>query len=403
MKLNQNILAIADSITLAFNDEAIRLAKEGQTIYNLTAGQLPFRPDTEFLKCLVESSQELKSYQYSPGAGFLDLRQKITQRIAKLRGVSIPFEKREFDCVLSNGAKQSIYNAIGAIVNPSEEVIILAPYWTSYPEIVKLWGGIPRIINCSKQDLFIPSLELIEKNINTKTKCIMLNSPNNPSGVYYSKEWMAGFANLLEKHPNIFVLSDEIYYDLCYTSGVPSYFYQENPKLLERTIIIDGISKTLASTGLRLGYAIAEKSVAEMMTRIQVQTTSGPNSLVQVALLKYDFSRVENFLKPALERLRENVKILRESFIKHELSSAWYEPTSAFYFMLDLSQTPFHKKLTDQDMSLDVSLRLLKESGVAVVPGIGFGLPNTLRLSLIVDKEIFVPAVQKIMQFLSEP
>jgi aspartate aminotransferase len=293
MELSSRVKGMAESVTLKLNSKAVELSEKGQQVYNLTAGQLPFRPPQDFIDAIRSELDFLKSYQYSPVTGFVDLRKKIIRHIEETRGINFSadiFDGKEFDCVISNGAKHSISNILGALIDPGDEVIIISPYWISYPEMIKFCRGIPVEVKSSIFDVFTPPLSEIRKAISPKTKAIIINSPNNPAGVHYSDEWMSEFAELLLEHPEIAIISDEIYFEVCYYDPKPTYFYQKKPELLLRTIIVDGISKAFASTGLRIGYCVAPKNICKGIENLQGQLTSSANSLVQRGMMNYNFA-----------------------------------------------------------------------------------------------------------------
>lgn len=404
MKLSSRVRDINESVTLKLNAKAVALSEEGKEIYNLTAGQLPFRPMPEFSNLLRGELDFLKSFQYAPVAGFPELRKKVKQRLETSRGIKLP---ENFDCVVSNGAKHAIANVLGCLLEHGEEVILLAPYWVSYPEMVKFCRGIPVVVSSSAFEQFEPALEDIEAAINDKTKVIIVNSPNNPAGIHYSEQWMRGFAEIMKRHPEVAIISDEIYYELAYFDPKPTFFYQFAPELLDRTVIVDGISKTFASTGLRIGWCVGPSDLTSAAAKLQGQTTSGANSLVQRALINFDLASVEVFLEPIKRHLRENAEVLRESLRIEKLSHAWYQSTSAFYFLIDFSQVPvierFKKNETDtSDYSFEFCEALLEEFGVAAVPGQAFGSPNTARISLVMEKEPFKVACQKLVEFMAK-
>lgn len=408
MELSSRIKGMAESVTLKLNSKAMELQESGKQVYNLTAGQLPFRPPQDFIDAIRSELDFLKSYQYSPVAGFLDLRKKIISHVEETRGINFSspeFEDVGFDCVISNGAKHSISNILGAIVDPGDEVIIISPYWISYPEMIKFCRGVPVIVKSSIFDVFTPPLIEIRKSISAKTKAIIINSPNNPAGVHYSSEWMSEFADLLLEYPDVSVISDEIYFEVCYYDPKPTYFYQIKPELLKRTIIVDGISKAFASTGLRIGYCIGPKNLCKALENLQGQLTSSANSLIQRAMTNYNFGNSGQFLVPVKNHLRDNATIIREKFKDHNLMKCWYQPVSAFYFMIDFSQTPvFEKYKIDKNDKTDYSVKICEDMlntlGVVIVPGTDFGMTNSARISLVLHKEVFSEAIEKIVQFL---
>lgn len=405
MELSTRVRGMQESVTLRLNSKAMELTESGKQVYNLTAGQLPFRPPLDFIESIRSELDFLKSFQYSPVAGFPDLRKKIMNHIETSRGINFSNLDIEFDCVISNGAKHSISNILGALLNPSDEVIIISPYWISYPEMIKFCRAVPIVVQSSIFDVFTPPLAEIRKAISERTKAIIINSPNNPAGVHYSAEWMEEFAQILIENPHVNVISDEIYFEVIYYDPKPTYFYQKYPELLKRTIIVDGISKAFASTGLRIGYCVGPKNICKGIENLQGQLTSSANSLIQRAMMNYDFLNSNQFLTPVKNHLRENAVIIREKFKDANILKCWYQPVSAFYFMIDFTQTPvFSKyrqsKLDQTDYSYQICEDILDQLGVVIVPGTDFGMVNSARISLVLQATAFSEAMELIVQFL---
>lgn len=402
MFLSSRVKNINEPVTLKLNEKAQELHDSGVHVYNLTLGQLPFKPIPEFTNKIVAQVNFLKSFQYSPPAGFADLREKFMQSLEQSRGVK--FDRSQYDCVISNGAKHTIYNILGAVVDPGDEVVIISPYWISYPEMIKFWGGVPIVVKTKSYNAYIPDIDELKKVLTSRTKMIIINSPNNPSGLHYPDSWMQEFGNMMMEFPDTWILSDEIYCDLYYYDPKPSFYYQKKTELLARTIIVEGISKTYASPGLRIGYCVAPTKLAEAVTLIQSQTTSGPSSLIQRALMELDFQKNLEYLNPIKAHLRRNADILREAFRKANLSNCWYQTLSAFYFTLDFSLTPcyqIYKKENDSDVSTQICEDLLREKSVALIPASDFGLTNAARISLVLDKEPFTHAMERLTEFLN--
>ena len=398
MILSERVCSISDSMTLKMSERAMMLAKSGKKIYNLTAGELPFRPPEKFIQYINDESDSLKSYHYSPVAGISDLKGKIMNFHQETRKIQFVDVWDEMDCLISHGGKYALNNFFAALINPGDEVIIISPYWTTYPEQIKIYGGVAAIVETSQRSFFTPDWKHIQKKIKSKTRAIIINSPHNPTGIHYSQEWMEQFAHFMEDYPEIMIVSDEIYYLLGYQDFTPTYYYQKNPKLLRQTIIIDGISKFFASTGLRLGWAIAPKPLIKGMSRFQAQTTSGANSLIQRSLLGIDLPLIENYLEPIKKHLKSNVDILRDVYHRYGLGHSWYQPTSAFYYLMDFSHTRY--ATGTEDCSDQVCESLLEEYGIVTAPGSAFGIPHTIRINLAVDKAPFGQAVEKIIQFM---
>ena len=403
MKLSSRVQAMSDSITLKLNAQAVKLSEEGKKVYNLTSGQLPFLPMPELIAKINHEAKFLKSYQYSPVPGFPDLRKKFLNYFFQSRNIPID---PNFDAVISNGGKHAITNVVGALVEEGDEVLLLAPYWISYPEIVRLWGATPVIIDSSFFNNFTPSIDEIRNKITDKTRLLIINSPNNPAGIHYSKEWMQSLGQLLRSHPQIAILSDEIYYELSYYDPGPTYFYQDCPDLLSRTVVVDGISKSMAGTGLRLGYCLGDKKVISQVGKMQAQTTSGANSLIQRAVAELDFSLIKNFVAPVNHHLRANSQIVRSKLQEYDLSRCWYQTFSAFYFFLDMTLTPYYEKISQHnnagevDYSNQICSELLDNYGLALVPGSDFGMSNTARFSLVLPEKEFTAAMDLLMKVL---
>ena len=303
--------------------------------------------------------------------------------------------------MVSNGAKHVISNVLCSLVNPGDEVIIIAPYWVSYPAMIELYGGVTKVVESDFYDHFCPDIEGVKAAINDKTKAIIVNSPNNPVGIVYKPEWMKEFADLLSEHPDVCVISDEIYRELNYYDPTPSYFYQYNEALLERTVIISGVSKVMAATGLRIGWAVGPKAFIKKVGTLQGQTTSGANSLTQLALIQYDFNNLKEYLNPIKDHLRKNANILRDKLRENDLAHKWYQIDGAFYYLLDFKNLPileyFAGDKDESDYSAEICQKILTDCGVALVPGASFGSPNTARLSLVSENQVFKKAIDRII------
>lgn len=404
MYLSSRVKDSHTSVTLKVNEKVIEMAQSGKHVFNMTSGQLNIKPPSEFIHILGKQLNFLKSYQYSPIAGMGKLRNKFIDHFTAKRGVDLSVLEEPFDCVISNGSKHSLYNVFGALINPGDEVILLTPFWVSYPEMIKYWGGVPVVVKSHAFDAYTPSIDEIKKAICEKTKAIIINSPNNPAGIHYDDDWMEEFAIFLKDYPELVVISDEIYSDLSYFDPAPTYFYQKEPSTLNQTIIINSISKSFASTGLRIGYAIGNHRLTKAVSKIQSQTTSGPNSLIQRALIDFDFDLLETYFNPIKEQLRNSSQFLREAFRTRSLPHCYYQTTSAFYYLLDFSRMPIYEKYRDEqnsDFSQQIVEDILENTGVAVVPGSTFGYPNSARMSLTLEQVPFEEAINKLMDYIA--
>lgn len=406
MQLSSRVQTSKESVTLKVNEQVTKIAMSGRHVYNMTAGQLPFKPSSEFIRELEKQLNFLKSYQYGPTAGFGKLREKLLEHTRNKRSVSFDALPSEVDCVISNGSKQSLYNVLGALINPGDEVGLLTPYWVSYPEMIRFWGGVVKEVHSHTFDAYTPALDEVESIITPKLKAIIINSPNNPAGIHYSDEWMKGFGEIVKRYPELIIISDELYSEISYFDPAPTYFYQYFPELLAQTVIVDGISKSFACTGLRIGYCIGDKKLMDGIAKLQSQTTSGPNSLVQRALIDFNFHLLENFFDPVKQQLRSCAQILREAFRSHGLSHCWYQTTSAFYYLIDFSRMPFYERYVSGDEKRDCSEEIvndiLESTGVALVPGAAFGHPNTARMSMTIEVAPFEEGVNKLVAYMAK-
>jgi aspartate aminotransferase len=401
MLLNSRVKGLTDSITMRLNEKALQMMEEGKVIYNLSGGQLPIKPMAEFIEKIHHQLNFLKSYQYSPSAGFTNLRKKLIKHFVEKRHLPPEVFEQGWDAIISNGSKHSLYNALGALLDPGDEVILLAPYWVSYPEMIKFWGGTPIVVRSNVFDAFVPAVDDIRKFITPRTRAIIVNSPNNPSGVHYSEPWMREFGQLLRDHPDLVAISDEVYSDITYFDPKPSYFYQFDHSLLKQTVIVHAISKSLAATGLRLGYTIGPANLVDAMAKIQGQTTSGANSLIQRAVMDLDLNSIEPFLGPVKNHIRQNAATLREKFREANLGHCWYQSTSAFYFMIDFSRTPMFSRFdSETDHCNQIADELLEQEGITVVPGFDFGIPNSARIALVIEEIPFQEAISRLVRYM---
>jgi len=394
---------IKESVTLKINEKINTLRESGKKVYNLTSGQLNFRPPVDLIRCIEKELNFLKSFQYSPNKGFKELRRKFSNDFKSKRNITL--SQATHSCIISSGSKFSLNLAIGALVQKaSDEVVLVAPYWGSYPEIVKIWGGKVKCVNSFAFNSYIPKIEDIRNVVGPNTRAIIINSPNNPVGIHYDQSWMKEFALFLKEHPNLYVISDEIYSDLCYYDPKPSYFYEFDNELLERTIVINGISKSLASTGLRIGYAIANKDIVQDMVSLQSQLASGPNSLIQNALINFDLTSTTDFLDTIKKSIRNCSSILRDAIVNNNMSHTWYQTGSGFYYFMDFTKFRFFSKYesSKKDYSEEICEEILEQTGVALVPGSYFGMANSARLSMTLEEASFKEAVDLLMVYLMD-
>ncbi|MCB0363696.1 MAG: pyridoxal phosphate-dependent aminotransferase, partial [Bdellovibrionales bacterium] len=302
---------------------------------------------------------------------------------------------------VSTGAKFIIYGALQCLINPGDEVVIPAPYWVSYPTMVKLAGGVPVIANCGIEESFKLTPEILSKSISSRTKMLILNSPSNPTGAVYSREELQALAEVLNSHPHVLVLCDDIYNRLIFTEDtVAPHLLQVEPKFVDRVIVVNGVSKTYSMTGWRLGWALGPEKIIKAMTNLQSQSVSCASPFVQIAAVEALRSG-SDALPPYLKKLQ-----LRRDFVYSALSKmegvSVQKPEGAFYIWPDFRAICGRRyKGKTLENCADIARVLLEEELVAVVPGAEFGSPGFLRLSFALNEDKLGKALMKIETFLN--
>jgi len=358
--------AIAESPTLRLNEEAQLLRERGQPVVHLGIGEPKNKAP---ISAILSSAAKLNTgdIKYSPTDGDLSLKKAIIQYTEENYGRVVEPE----NVIVSSGAKQSIFNLLYAVLNPQDEVIMLAPYWVSYPEMVKMVHGVPVIVTPEDGGLH-PRMEDISRAVSSSTKAIIVNSPNNPSGLVFSKEFIAEVVEFCEKK-NIYLITDDIYHKLVFDGKKAASCYEFTNRNLEdsRVIVINGISKLYGMTGFRIGWAIAPRKLVQVMTNIQAQTTSCPSVILQAA--------AEGALT-GLQSVVEGLRLMIENnrnIMMQELGSfkgiRVTRPDGTFYCLPD-----FRAYSTN---SVELSEFLLRKALVVTVPGKEFGMEGHLRLS----------------------
>src|SRR5690554_726756 len=363
------------SATLKVTGRAKELARQGKSIVSLSAGEPDFKTPRFICDAAIQAIND-GHHGYTMNAGTPELREAI---VAKLkRDNNLEYDASQIIC--SNGAKQSVGFALLAVINKGDEVIIPAPYWVSYPEMVRLAEGESVIVRTSFDNDFKITPEQLEDSITDKTRALILCSPSNPTGSCYSKKDMEGLAEVLRKYPDIVILSDEIYEYIVFDDEHVSIL-NVAPDLKERVILINGFSKGFAMTGWRLGYLAATSEIVGAVSKIQSQETSAPSTISQKAgEAAYNGDLTE------VHAMRDEFKKRRDFMVKslNEIEGvSCFTPGGAFYVFPDISHYLGAKKAdgTIIKTSTDLCLFLLDECGLAVVPGDAFGEPNGLRMS----------------------
>jgi aspartate aminotransferase len=391
--LSDRINNLSTSQTLAMAALARELKAQGKDIISLSLGEPDFNtPD--FVKEAAKRAIDENYSTYTPVEGYAELKEAICKKFKRDNDL----DYKPANIVVSTGAKQSLYNIAQVMLNEGDEVILPAPYWVSYYEIIKLSGGVPVEVPTSIDTDFKITAEQLEKAITPKTKMIWYSSPCNPSGSVYSREELTALAKVLEKHPNIYVVSDEIYEHINFSGTFCSI--ASIPGMLEKTITVNGVAKAFAMTGWRIGYIGAPEFIAKACTKIQGQVTSGANSIAQratIAAVEAD-PKVLNYMVEAFHKRRDLVVGLIQEIPGLKINV----PEGAFYVFPDVSSF-FGKTLkgTKIENATDFSMYLLSEANVATVTGDAFGNPDCIRFSYATSEDLLIEALRRIKQALS--
>ncbi len=393
-QLSDRLQRLAPSATLAMSQKSSEMKAQGIDVINMSVGEPDFNTPDHIKEAAKKAIDENYS-RYSPVPGYPDLRKSI---VAKLKNENnLDYSVNEV--LVSNGAKQSVCNTIMALVNPGDEVIIPAPYWVSYPQMAKLAGGTPVIVEAGFDQNFKMTPEQLEAAITPKTRLIILCSPSNPTGSVYSKEELKGLADVIKRHDDLFVLADEIYEHINYIGKHESIAQFEGMK--ERSIIVNGVSKAYAMTGWRIGYIAAPEWIVKGCNKLQGQYTSGPCSVSQKAAeFAYTQSQecVEQ-MRQAFERRRNLIVQLAKDIPGLEVNV----PEGAFYLFPKCSS--FYGKSNGDTVinnSSDLALYLLEKGHVATVGGDAFGDPECFRMSYATSDENIREAMRRIKDALAE-
>ncbi len=386
--LSERIKAMSTSATLAMAAKARELRGQGKDIIGLSLGEPDFNiPD--FIKDAAKQAVDDNYSSYSPVDGYVDLKQAISNKFKRDNNLDYGLNQ----IVVSTGAKQSLANIAMIMLNKGDEVILPAPYWVSYSDIVKLAEGVPVEVPTSIDTDFKMTPSQLEAAITPKTKMIWFSSPCNPSGSVYNEEELKGLAEILKKHPNIFVVSDEIYEHINFIGGHVSIAGIDG--MYDRTITVNGVSKAFAMTGWRIGYIGAPEWIAKACTKFQGQITSGANAIAQratITALEAPVSKIQ-FMIDEFHRRRDLILDLLGEIEGFNLNI----PEGAFYVFPDISSF-FGKTLngTTINNASDFALYLLEKANVATVTGEAFGNPNCIRISYAASEEELREAISRI-------
>jgi aspartate aminotransferase len=394
-RISHRISNLSESATLAMAAKAREYRAQGIEVIALSLGEPDFKTPKHICEGAKRAIDEGKYFSYPPVNGYLDLRQAICDKLERDNNISYKPDQ----IVVSNGAKQSIANTMFSLVNPGDEVIVYSPYWVSYAAIVQLAEGVPVYLEGSIENDFKATAQQLEAAITPRTKVVIYSSPSNPTGSVFTRKEMTDMASVLAKHPNIYVIADEIYEFINYTGDHVSL--ASFPEMYENTITVNGFAKGFAMTGWRVGYIAAPSWIAKACNKMQGQITSANCSIAQRAALTAlteDLEPTHAMTREYLRRRDLVMELLREiPGIRTPL------PQGAFYFFPDVSEY-FGKSdgSTTIENADDLCMHILDEAHVALVTGAAFGAPNCVRISYAASEENLREAISRIKQVLSK-
>lgn len=392
-QLSDRLQRLAPSATLAMSQKSSEMKAQGIDVINMSVGEPDFNTPDHIKEAAKKAIDDNYS-RYSPVPGYADLRKAIVEKLKNENGLDYTVN----EVLVSNGAKQSVCNTVMALVNPGDEVIIPAPYWVSYPQMVKLAGGTPVIVEAGFEQNFKMTPEQLEAAITPKTRLLILCSPSNPTGSVYTKEELAGLAEVIKRHDDLFVLADEIYEHINYVGHHESI--AQFPGMKERSIIVNGVSKAYAMTGWRIGYIAAPEWIVKGCNKLQGQYTSGPCSVSQKAA---EFAYTQS--QECVEQMRQAFERRRNLIVKLAQDIPGLEvnvPQGAFYLFPKCSSFCGKSyESTTINNSSDLALFLLEKGHVATVGGDAFGDPDCFRMSYATSDENIIEAMHRIKETLA--
>ncbi len=395
--LSDALARIQPSATIAITRKAADMKREGRDVISLAAGEPDFDTPKNVRDAAIRAMDEGKT-RYTNVDGIPELKEAVAAKFRRDNGLNVTAA----DCFVAAGGKQIIFNALMATLNPGDEVIIPVPYWVSYPEITRLCDANPVFAVADASTGFKLKPEVLEAAITPKTKWVILNTPSNPTGAAYTAAEMRGLADVLLRHPHVHILTDDIYEVLVYDGGTFATVAQVEPKLQERTLTMNGVSKSHAMTGWRIGYCTGPKPLLAAMLKLQSQSTTNPSSIAQWAAVEA-LNGPQDFLK----EWRDVFQARRDLVVKGLNANTGLDcltPEGAFYVfpsvknLLGKTSGGGRKLVTDEDFVM----ALLEETGVALVHGSAFGLPGHMRLSYAAATSDLEDAVSRIQDFCSK-
>lgn len=384
---------ISPSLTLAMNTKAKQMKAKGIDVISFAAGEPDFHTPDHVKEAGIKAINENKTY-YTPASGINELKEKVIQKLKKENGLSYKID----EISINSGAKQSVFNTLAVLVEEGDEVIIPCPYWVSYSEMVRILGGIPIFIPKGEESGFKITSEDLKKAASAKTKVLLLNSPNNPSGAVYSKEELFALADYLQDK-DIIVISDEVYEKIIYGNNRHVSIASHSKYIKNKTVVINGVSKTFSMTGWRIGYAAGPKDIIGAINSMQGHTSGNPTSISQwasVAALEMDNSYIEDWVSEFKKR---------KDYIVKELNSindiSCEDPEGAFYVFPKVSGvfgTTFQEQKIDD--SVDLADYLLEYGRIATVPGKAFGADKYIRISFATSMKNIIEGIKRLKESL---
>lgn len=387
--------AVRASTTLAVDSLAKQMKADGLDVVGFGTGEPDFNTPDNINMAGIKAICDGKT-KYTPAAGIIPLRKAIAQRLKDDCGLDYDYTQ----IVVASGAKHSVYIALAAITNPGDEIIIPAPFWVSYYEMVRMTGGTPVIVEAGEEQGFKITAQQLEAAITDKTKCLMLNNPSNPTGMIYSADELRALADVCVKH-DLYILADEIYYQLIYDGVEFTSMASLGEEVKERTLLVNGVSKSYAMTGWRVGYCAANKSLAKIMSNYLSHSTGAPSTISQwasVEALTGPQDGIEAMRKAFLERRDYIVRRINEI-----PGVSCIVPNGAFYVMMNIEKLvgkTLGGKLIENDD--DFAVALLEKALVAVVPCSGFGMKNFVRWSYAASMENIQKGLDRLEKFVTE-
>ncbi|KFZ41877.1 pyridoxal phosphate-dependent aminotransferase [Anoxybacillus flavithermus] len=391
MKLAKRVASLTPSSTLAITAKAKELKAAGHDVIGLGAGEPDFNTPQHIMEAAVKAMYDGHT-KYTPSGGLATLKQEIIKKFQQDQQL----DYKPSEIIVCVGAKHALYTLFQVILDEGDEVIIPTPYWVSYPEQVKLAGGVPVYVEGLEENEFKITPEQLKQAITARTKAVIINSPSNPTGVIYTKEELRALGEVCLAH-DVLIISDEIYEKLVYGGHEHVSIAQLSPELKKQTIIINGVSKSHSMTGWRIGYAAGDSDIIRAMTDLASHSTSNPTSIAQYAAIAA-YSGSQEPVEQMRQAFEERLNIIYDRLIQIPGFSC-VKPQGAFYLFPNAKQAATMTGYENVDAFVEA---LLEEAKVALVPGSGFGAPNNVRLSYATSLELLHQALDRIETFINE-